>query len=64
MPRQEEHEKPENLVESPHEAEHTARSLEEAADSTGTLEGYYSINETEPPEEVREQVDRDRSKKA
>jgi hypothetical protein len=63
MPKQEEHEKPENLVESPHEAEHAARSLEEAADSSATLEGYYSINETEPPEEVREQVDKERGKK-
>jgi hypothetical protein len=63
MPRQEEHDKPENLVETPHEAEHAARSLEEAADSNVTLEGYYSINETEPPEEVREQVDKEREKK-
>jgi hypothetical protein len=63
MPRQEEHEKPEKLVESPHEAEHAARSLEDAADSNETLEGYYSINETEPPEEVREQVDKERGKK-
>ena len=63
MPKQEEHEKPENLVESPHEAEHAARSLEDAADSNATLEGYYSINETKPPEEVREQVDKERGKK-
>jgi hypothetical protein len=63
MPKQEEHEKPENLVESPHEAEHTAQSLEDAADSNATLEGYYSINETKPPEEVREQVDKERGKK-
>jgi hypothetical protein len=42
---------------------HTARTLEDAADSNGTLEGYYSINETEPPEEVREQVDKERRKK-
>jgi hypothetical protein len=27
------------------------------------LEGYYAINETEPPEEVREQVDKEREKK-
>jgi hypothetical protein len=63
MPKQEEHDKPENLVESPHEAEHAARSLEDAADSNATLEGYYSINETEPPEEVREQVDQERERK-
>jgi hypothetical protein len=64
MPKQEEHERPENLVESPHEAEQAARSLEDAADSNETLEGYYSINETEPPEEVRKQVDKGRGKKA
>ena len=63
MPKQEEHEKPENLVESPHEAEHTARTWDDAVDSNATLEGYYSINETEPPEEVREEVDRERKKK-
>jgi hypothetical protein len=62
MPKQEEHEKPENLVESPHLAEEAARSLEDAADSHATLEGYYSINETEPPEEVREEVDKERKK--
>lgn len=63
MPTQKEHDEPENLVESPGEAELTARTLEEAADSNATLEGYYSINETEPPEEVREQVDKERHKK-
>ncbi len=63
MPKQEEHDKPENLVESPGEAERTARTLEDAADSNATLEGYYSINETPPPEEVREQVDHERVKK-
>ena len=44
MPPQEEHEKIENLVDSPHQAEHTARSLQEAADSNATLEGFESIN--------------------
>ena len=63
MPKQEEHDKPENLVESPGEAERTARTLEDAADSNATLEGYYSINETKPPPEVREQVDNERSRK-
>lgn len=58
MPRQEEHEKPENLVESPHLAEHTARSLQEAADSEGTLEGYYSINDAQAPEQEIEQEER------
>lgn len=55
---QEEHDRPENLVEAPHEDEYTARTLQEAADSNASLEGYYSINEEEPPEEVAEQVDK------
>lgn len=56
MPKQEEHDKPENLVD-PEGAEHAARSLQEAADSNATLQGYYAVNEMPPPEEVREQVD-------
>lgn len=51
MPKQEEHEKPENLVEAPGEAERAARSLEDAADSHGTLEGYYAMNNAKPPRE-------------
>lgn len=69
MPRQEEHEKPENLVETPHEAEHSARSLEDAADSNATLEGYYAMNETKTPQqreneadETKEAKERSRSK--
>jgi hypothetical protein len=56
---QEEHDRPENLVEAPHEAEQAAHSLQEAADSNASLEGYYSMNEEKPPEEVEEQVDRE-----
>lgn len=63
MPNEEEHEKLEDMVESPGEAERAARTLEDAADSNATLEGYYSINETPPPEEVREQVDKEERKK-
>jgi hypothetical protein len=44
MPTQEEHDQPENLVEEPGQAAHTARTLGEAADSNHTLEGYFSIN--------------------
>ncbi len=62
MPTQEEHDEPENLVESPNQAEHTARTLQDAADSNATLEGYYSINETPAPKEVEEQVDKEREK--
>ena len=55
MPSQEEHDKPENLVESAHEAEHSARSLEDAADSNATLQGYYAMNNVKPPEEVEKE---------
>jgi hypothetical protein len=61
MPPQEEHEKIENLVDSPHEAEHSARSLEDAADSNATLEGYYAMNNKKPPKEVEEQIDQERN---
>jgi hypothetical protein len=61
MPDQTEHEKEENLVETPHH-EHSAHNLPEAADSNATLEGYYSINKTPPPEEVIEEVDEHRKK--
>ena len=44
MPTQEEHDKPENLVDQPGQAAHTARTLGEAADSNNTLDGYYAIN--------------------
>lgn len=44
MQNQKDHDKPENLVESPHQEEHEARSLEDAVDSNGTLEGYFAMN--------------------
>lgn len=55
---QEQHDRPENLVEAPGEDENAARTLQEAADSNASLEGYYSINEEKPPEEAVEQVDK------
>ncbi len=51
MQGQKEHDKPENLVESPHQAEHEARSLEDAVDSHGTLEGYFAMNNIRDDEE-------------
>ncbi|HEY7209687.1 MAG TPA: hypothetical protein VH477_05390 [Bryobacteraceae bacterium] len=51
MPEPKEHEKPENLVESPHQEEQAARSLEDAVDSHGTLEGYYAMNNIRDEEE-------------
>ena len=62
MPRQEEHEKPENLVESPGEAEQAARSLQDAADSHGTLEGYFAVNDVKDSKELEEE-DRKHQKK-
>ena len=67
MPSQEEHDKPENLVESPHQKVHPARSLEEAADSNATLQGYYAMNNIKNPEELEKEAastpdDEDREK--
>lgn len=53
MPRQEEHDKPENLVESPHQAEHESRSLEDTVDSNQTLEGFFAMNNIRDGEEQR-----------
>lgn len=44
MPSQEEHDKPENLVDQTGQAAHAARTLGEAADSNNTLDGYYAVN--------------------
>jgi hypothetical protein len=44
MPTQEEHDKPENLVDQPGQAAKTARTLGEAADSNQTLDGYFAVN--------------------
>jgi hypothetical protein len=44
MPKQEEHERTENLVEQHHGGPNTARSMADAANSDNQLEGYASIN--------------------
>ena len=55
MPQQEEHDKPENLVESSQDLEkRAARTLEDAVDSNATLEGYYAMNDATEPEELEE----------
>lgn len=59
MPRQEEHDKPENLVDAPHEAEHAARSLEDAVDSNATLQGYAAMNKPEASEEIKQEAYRE-----
>jgi hypothetical protein len=62
MPTQDEHDSPENLVESPGEAEEAARSLEDAADSHATLQGYYAMNNIKPPADLEKQVTEEREK--
>ena len=62
MPTQEEHDKPENLVESPNQKEHSARSLEDAADSNATLQGYYAMNNVKPPKDLEKEVVETREK--
>jgi hypothetical protein len=44
MPTQEEHDRPENLVEPAHLPVKPASSLEEAANSINPLEGYVAVN--------------------
>jgi len=61
-PPQEEHDTPENLVEVPGEAEQAARSLEDAADSHHTLQGFYAMNNEKPPEGTEEIVEEERGK--
>ncbi len=51
MSGQKEHDKPENLVESPHQAEHEAHTLEDEVDSNATLEGYFAMNNIRDGEE-------------
>ena len=64
MPDQAEHDKPENLVESSEELErHAARSLNDAVDSHGTLEGYFAMNNARPPEELDKEAQADRKKR-
>jgi hypothetical protein len=62
MPSQEEHDNPENLVERPGEAEEAARSLEDAADSHATLQGYYAMNNIKPPADLEKEVTEEREK--
>jgi hypothetical protein len=55
---QSEHEQPQDMVESSQELEReAARSLQEAADSHATLEGFFAINDERPPEDVSANAD-------
>lgn len=64
MPRQEEHDKPENLVEAPQEAEYEARSLEDEVDSHATLQGYAAMNKPDASKEIQEEAYREGEREA
>ena len=55
MPEQEEHERIEDMVEVPGEAAESARSLEEAANSHQTLQGFQAINNERIPEDLKDE---------
>jgi hypothetical protein len=60
MPDQKEHEKVENLVESSPELERkAARSLEQAANSNQTLQGFEAINNERITPELEEEASED-----
>ncbi len=50
-------------MEKPHQAEHEARSLEDAVDSNATLEGYFAMNNVRDGEE-REALELEKKPKA
>lgn len=52
MPDQDEHEKIKNMVDGPGEAARAARTLEEAAASDETLQGFQAINNERIPEDL------------
>ena len=57
MPKQEEHDRPENLVQPAHLDVHTpASTLEEEANSNNSLEGYVAMNALNNEEIAKEAV--------
>jgi hypothetical protein len=62
MPRQDEHDRPENLVEPAHLPVKPAESLEEAANSNNSLEGYAAVNDLNETEFGEEAVKLDEEK--
>ena len=55
------HEKPQDMVESSQELEReAARSLQDAADSHATLQGFFAINDERPPEGAAPDPDREK----
>ena len=60
MPQQSEHERPQDMVEESTELEReAARSLQDAADSHETLQGFFAINNERPPETASPGADED-----
>jgi len=60
MAEQSEHDQPQNLVEESTELEReAARSLQDAADSHQTLQGFFAINDERPPEPASPSADED-----
>ena len=55
MPDQKEHEREEDLVEAPGEAVKAARTMEEAAASHNTLQGFQAINNERIPEDLEDE---------
>lgn len=56
MPRQDEHDRPENLAEPADLSVKPAESLEDAANSNNSLEGYAAINDLNETEFGKEAV--------
>ena len=56
MPDQDEHDRPENLVEPAHLPVKPAATLEEAANSNNSLEGYAAVNNLNEDEFGKEAV--------
>lgn len=52
MPKQEEHERIENLVDQHHGGPHTARSMPDAANADNQIEGYASVNGLNEKDEI------------
>ena len=53
MQGQKEHDKPESLVESPHQEEKEARTLQDEVASHNSLEGYFAMNNVRDGEEKK-----------
>lgn len=59
MPDQEEHDKVENLVEAPGVAAQAARTLQQAANSNQSLEGFEAINNERITDDLKREAEED-----